>query len=161
VALKGTYLLLLQLDADLPDLQVGRLGRCRFAAGYYLYVGSAHGPGGIPARLAHHERRVKARPHWHIDYLRPHARLLEAWSIGSRARIECPLVRALVDLAGLRYAVRGFGSSDSDCPCHLLYLPRRPGLCLLTQTLLATVPLDQAQGHTLTLDIKTYEESRL
>jgi Uri superfamily endonuclease len=153
--LKGTYLLLLRLDVDLTDLQVGRLGYVCFAAGHYLYIGSAHGSGGIPARLSYHERRTKEHPHWHIDYLRPHVALVESWAVGSTARLECPWVRALAATAGLKFPVRRFGASDNGCPSHLLYAPHRPSLRLLTETLMATLAQEHAQD--LTLEIRNYE----
>jgi Uri superfamily endonuclease len=51
----GTYALLLKLDKQ-ERITVGRLGTFGFPAGYYLYVGSALGPGGLRARLARHRR---------------------------------------------------------------------------------------------------------
>jgi len=37
--------------------------------GYYIYIGSAFGPGGVRARMLRHLRADKPK-HWHIDYLR-------------------------------------------------------------------------------------------
>jgi Uri superfamily endonuclease len=153
--LKGTYLLLLRLDSDLANLPVGRLGHFRFAAGYYLYVGSARGPGGIAARLSYHERPVKQHPHWHIDYLRPHVTLVEAWAAVCPARLECPWLRALAGTDGFSFPVPRFGASDNGCPSHLLYAQRRPGLRLLTEALLAALAGERAQE--LTLEIWNYE----
>ncbi len=34
--------------------EMGRLGRFDIIPGYYAYVGSAFGSGGLPARLGHH-----------------------------------------------------------------------------------------------------------
>ncbi|MFN8566835.1 MAG: DUF123 domain-containing protein [Kouleothrix sp.] len=70
--MKSIYLLILRLDADLADFAIGRLGCYCFTAGYYLYVGSAFGSGGITARLAHHQHRPKPLAATHIDYLREH-----------------------------------------------------------------------------------------
>ncbi|MEW8259618.1 MAG: DUF123 domain-containing protein, partial [Candidatus Thiodiazotropha taylori] len=60
------------------QIQVGRLGLCDFTRGWYLYVGSAFGPGGVAARCAHH-RRISPRPRWHIDYLRAVTNLRQIW----------------------------------------------------------------------------------
>ena len=109
---------MLRLDADLIDLAIGRLGRYDCAAGYYLYVGSAFGSAGLAARLAHHERAVKQRPHWHIDYLRAQARLVEAWAVGTDARLECCWARALAGAPGLTMPIEGFGSSDNGCATY-------------------------------------------
>ncbi len=57
----GTYALLLKLDRW-ERITVGKLGTFDFPAGYYLYVGSALGPGGLQARLAHHQRGSKSPP---------------------------------------------------------------------------------------------------
>ena len=63
----GTYALLLGLDEPV-ELEVGRLGRIHFGSPFYLYFGSAFGPGGLVARLQHHLRPAR-RPHWHVDYV--------------------------------------------------------------------------------------------
>ena len=53
----GAYVLAVRLDSR-RELPVGRLGRFNFPAGWYLYVGSAMGTGGLPARLRRHRRRL-------------------------------------------------------------------------------------------------------
>ncbi|MBI2540538.1 MAG: DUF123 domain-containing protein, partial [Deltaproteobacteria bacterium] len=64
----GTYVLLLRLPSR-THLAVGKLGGFDLSSGYYCYVGSGFGPGGVLSRLAHHLRPIR-RPHWHVDYLR-------------------------------------------------------------------------------------------
>jgi Uri superfamily endonuclease len=49
-------------------LSVGRLGEFDLVPGFYAYVGSAFGLGGLRARIGHHPEST-AEPHWHIDYL--------------------------------------------------------------------------------------------
>lgn len=141
--MKGSYILVLQLSQPLLALPVGRLGSCDFLPGYYLYVGSAFGPGGLEARIAHHRQRRKARAHWHIDYLRPHARLREAWTAAGPLRFECRWCRALAEAPGVSIPVPGFGSGDTRCPSHLFYLPRAPRSGLLTRVILGAVSVDQ------------------
>ena len=68
VANPGTYALLISSATD-QLIRIGRLGTLRLKPGYYMYVGSALGSGGVRGRLAHHMRPAE-RPHWHIDYLR-------------------------------------------------------------------------------------------
>jgi hypothetical protein len=51
----GTYALIFTTDADL-EIQVGRLGQLHVRPGVYVYVGSAHGPGGLAARVLRHAR---------------------------------------------------------------------------------------------------------
>ena len=113
----GTYALLLKLQGPL-ELQVGSLGRIRFAAPYYLYFGSAFGPGGLGARIRHHLRPAH-RAHWHIDRLRQGAAVLGVWYTNDTARLECTWAEAAAALRGVS-PVPKFGSSDCRCHSHLL-----------------------------------------
>ena len=117
----GTYALLLALDAP-ASIRAGWLGVFTFPPGSYVYCGSAFGPGGLRARLERHARASGAL-HWHIDYLRRAARLVD-WFWTANARAECRWARALID-AGGQVIVPHFGSSDccNRCPSHLLYSP--------------------------------------
>lgn len=133
---RGTYLLLLHLDRPRTQLAIGRLGCFDFAAGYYYYVGSAFGSGGLPARLKHHQRRHKARPHWHIDYVRAEAELHAVWSVVYPLPLELSWCAALGALPHLRMPVRGFGASDSSAPAHLLYSADSPNIAMLNRALL-------------------------
>jgi Uri superfamily endonuclease len=121
---KGTYALVLHLECT-EEITVGKLGTFTFPAGYYLYVGSALGPGGLEARLARHRRRDK-KLRWHIDYLLEHAQLVEVWSAASTQKMECLWAQAAQELPGGEIPVSGFGSSDCRCPSHLIYLARKP-----------------------------------
>jgi len=47
----GTYALILSCASN-ARIQVGRLGTMRLQRGYYVYLGSALGPGGLRARIA-------------------------------------------------------------------------------------------------------------
>lgn len=115
----GTYVLILHLAED-RTITVGQLGEIPFRPGYYLYIGSARGPGGLRARIDRHLRRKKPA-HWHVDYLRRWARPVEVWFVVGSNRLECRWRRALQEEAGLPIAVDGFGASDCRCPAHLLY----------------------------------------
>ena len=138
----GTYLMMLELDRR-SSIAIGALGRRRFPAGAYFYAGSARGPGGLRARLAHHCRGPE-RPRWHIDYLRLRAPVVRVWTLSSDRRLECEwacrlarlarttpagpalLGRSDSDLAAphdhtvARVGLRG-GGPDCRCPTHLLY----------------------------------------
>ena len=128
---RGTYALVLHLGRQ-EEITIGKLGTFVFPAGYYLYLGSALGPGGLEARLARHRRRGK-RPRWHIDYLREHARLVEVWSVASGERLECLWARAARKLPGARIPVPGFGSSDCRCPSHLVHFATKPSPALFAE----------------------------
>lgn len=120
-AAPGTYVLLVRLDTPLA-LTPGRLGEVVLPAGLLAYVGSAHGPGGLRARLLRHLRRDKPA-HWHVDALTAAAPVAEIWLRASGERLECGWARALASRPGVREPVRGFGSSDCRCRSHLLALP--------------------------------------
>lgn len=126
----GSYALHLRLTAS-QTLTVGALGRIRFPAGDYVYLGSAHGPGGLRARLGRHLRGEGAL-RWHVDYLRRAAAvigygyaLVDADDPDPLPR-ECAWSQSLASLPEARIIAPGFGASDcrSGCAAHLVYFPR-------------------------------------
>jgi Uri superfamily endonuclease len=123
----GTYVLALWLDAP-REIAIGRAGVFHFPAGWYLYTGSAFGPGGLRARLARHWRRTASgkRAHWHVDHLREQAVWVGAWGCGSDQRLECAWATALRRLPDARIVAAGFGASDCRCPSHLVHVPALP-----------------------------------
>jgi Uri superfamily endonuclease len=133
----GTYALLLGLQEP-AELEVGRLGAIRFDSPFYLYFGSAFGPGGLKARLGRH-LRPERRLHWHIDYLRQVTEILGVWHTNDTARLECTWARAASALRGASLVPR-FGSSDCHCRSHLLAFPRLPGLRAFRRRLDALQP---------------------
>jgi len=50
---KGTYVLIASVP-QMKRIEIGRLGRFDIIPGYYAYVGSAFGSGGLRAHLGHH-----------------------------------------------------------------------------------------------------------
>ena len=122
----GTYVLVLVCSHN-ELVQIGKLGACKLRRGFYVYVGSALGPGGVRARIAHHQR-VSQRPHWHIDYLRPHMRFDCVWFSLGRVRREHQWARIILARRGASVPIAGFGSSDCRCPAHLFFFTRRPSL---------------------------------
>ncbi len=121
----GTYALILALQAP-AELQIGCLGRIQFDSPFYLYFGSAFGPGGLEARIRHHLQPAR-RAHWHIDYLRQEADVLGVWYSYDRARLECIWANAALVQRGVSLIPR-FGSSDCRCQSHLLAANRLPTL---------------------------------
>lgn len=121
---KGTYILILYLMDD-KIIQVGALGEFNFPFGYWAYVGSAFGPGGLASRLKHHLRPTD-KPHWHIDYLRRQALLKEVWITEQRDPREHIWATALHHLNGATTPVHGFGCSDCTCHTHLFHFYRPP-----------------------------------
>ncbi len=120
----GTYALLLASAAD-QLIRVGRFGNLRLQPGYYVYVGSALGSGGVRARLSHHMRPAE-RPHWHIDYLRKKATLEAVWFQYHRKSLEHAWARRFAALPGASVPMAGFGSSDCDCESHLFFFAKCP-----------------------------------
>ena len=130
---RGSYALFLSLP-QAARLAVGRLGGFDFPAGVYVYLGSANGPGGLCARLAHHAR-IAAHPQWHLDYFRPYVQITggfvaEGIPVGALP-LECAWSQQLLRLVGARPAAPGFGSADcrSGCPAHLIWLADGPIPC--------------------------------
>jgi len=128
---KGAYALVLRCTRPCR-VPIGRLGVRSFAPGYYIYSGSALGPGGLRARIGRHLRH-KATRHWHIDALTTHP-LFEwvaiVWHC-TDVREECLGVHAALLLPGATVPVPGFGNSDRRatgcrCPAHLVWVPRLP-----------------------------------
>jgi Uri superfamily endonuclease len=120
----GTYALILFCSkAEL--IQIGKLGPLELWRGFYVYVGSALGPGGVRARVAHHQK-VSQRPHWHIDYLRPNTRLDRVWFSHDPVRREHQWACLIQSLRGASVPIVGFGSSDCRCATHLFFFKRRP-----------------------------------
>jgi len=120
----GTYILV----SEAPEafvVTVGRLGRHRLAAGWYLYVGSAFGPGGLAARCGRHLRSDKPK-RWHLDYVSPYLEPREIWYRCGPRRLEHEWTQALTALKGTAAAWPGFGASDCRCPSHLWYRSCRP-----------------------------------
>lgn len=120
----GTYALILRASSR-QTVQVGRLDRLAMRPGFYVYVGSALGPGGLKARVSHHLRPVR-RPHWHIDYLRRETECVAVWYASGAVRQECAWAAAFSSLKGSVIPLRGFGSSDCRCLAHLSFFDRMP-----------------------------------
>jgi Uri superfamily endonuclease len=115
----GTHALVLSCSAD-SDIQIGRLGTMRLQPGCYVYLGSALGPGGLRARIAH-SQKPSLGPHWHIDYRRAHTKMQCVWlSYGARRR-EHQWARAMQTISRAKIPLLGFGASHCDCRSHLYF----------------------------------------
>lgn len=119
----GTYALILR-SRRRTTLTIGRRGSLEIAPGYYVYVGSAFGPGGVAARVRRHFRRAKKK-HWHIDYLREVLAPIVAWCSYDAERLEHRWAAVFQDLPGMT-PVPGFGCTDCRCEAHLFHCRRMP-----------------------------------
>jgi len=89
--------------------------------GTYLDLGSAYGPGGLPARLRRHLRADK-RPHWHVDHLTTAGTVVRVFALLNGR--ECDLVEFALQVPAIHAPIAGFGSSDCRrCASHLLTIP--------------------------------------
>jgi Uri superfamily endonuclease len=129
----GSYALVL-VNVGSRTVCIGALGRLDLRPGFYIYVGSALGPGGLQARIRRH--LDPAPPlHWHIDYLKRAARIVEIWSLADPVRREHAWASALASLPNASIPMPGFGSSDCDCPAHLFHFPTAPKLAAFARAL--------------------------
>jgi Uri superfamily endonuclease len=122
--LAGTYALILESSSE-RLIEIGKLGQLLLQPGYYIYAGSAFGPGGLKARIGHHSR-ISQRPHWHIDYLRPALLLDEVWYSYDSERHEHWWADTFRHLKGATLPLAGFGASDCSCKSHLLLFSAKP-----------------------------------
>lgn len=134
----GVYCLVLRLDQG-RRITVGKLGACWLPAGWYLYLGSALGPGGLKARLARHLRAGK-RHHWHVDYLLDRMQVMEVWWAEWPERLECDWAGVARGWPGARVPMPRFGASDCRCPGHLVGLPEEPDCAAMASALAGVRP---------------------
>jgi Uri superfamily endonuclease len=120
----GTYALVLSSPACRPVV-IGKLGTLKVKPGFYVYVGSAFGPGGLLARIGPHRNNTGC-PHWHMDYLGKYLGLDEIWYTCDAAHREHQWVKVLSKARGAMVPLAGFGSSDCRCKSHLYYFISRP-----------------------------------
>lgn len=120
----GTYVVLLQL-MQFKTITIGQLGRIDFLPGWYAYVGSAMGPGGLSARVGRHHR-LRKKKHWHIDYLRPATRMEGLFVVTDPRRREHRWAQLIGEIPLSGQPVSGFGATDCQCGAHLFYYAQRP-----------------------------------
>ena len=123
---KGTYVLI----ASVPQTQrieIGQLGEFDIVPGFYAYVGSAFGAGGLSGRVGPHLESIAA-PHWHIDYLLQAAEPVEVWYATASQKLEHHWADLLEKAPQFRIPIPRFGSSDyhRSRSSHLFYSKRRP-----------------------------------
>lgn len=128
----GTYALLLR-SAVSAKIPIGRWGALGLEPGYYIYVGSAFGPGGVRARVLRHFSEAK-KTHWHIDYLREATEAVCVWCSYERERLEHTWAQAIERMSGVA-CIKGFGCSDCDCAGHLFAMPAKPGNAAISRAL--------------------------
>ena len=119
----GTYIIIIRID-NVRNLEVGRIGNHYIKKGYYFYVGSAFGPGGIRARISRHLKKDKTR-RWHIDYLRDAGSISGTLIYYGAMKKECIWASNLALSRIISMPIKKFGSSDCACESHLFYSNRK------------------------------------
>ena len=137
----GTYAIVMRAQ-DRQQLQIGRLGGVQLSKGWYVYVGSAFGPGGLAARISRHLRCHKTR-HWHIDHLIWATTVREVWYSQRQRDLEHCWAQAALDQPAAQNLLRGFGASDCQCLSHLVRFPTREAVKTLFNALEAKVWIPQ------------------
>lgn len=127
----GVYILVFYLSQR-ADITFNRKNsRHSSPPGWYLYVGSVYGSGGLNRRLGRHQRQHNTgkRLHWNVDYFREHSTLCEIWHCETAdVEVEHQWSRILNELIGGTVPVPKFGASDGEahCPSHFFYFLNRP-----------------------------------
>lgn len=126
----GTYALILQSERN-QTIRVGKSGSLTIRPGWYVYIGSAFGPGGLLARINRHiKKRKKFR--WHIDYLRARVMLTAVWYTKSPLKMECDWANLFGQQKGAE-TITGFGASDCKCRSHLFRFVDQPDFRLFSR----------------------------
>jgi Uri superfamily endonuclease len=156
LSMPGTYALILACLKE-KRLRIAKLGEIQLQPGYFVYVGSAFGPGGLAARLSHH-RRLIVRPHWHIDYLRPATILSEIWLTYDPSSREHQWADLIAQIKHESIPLPGFGSTDCSCGSHLFFFRDRPSIQLFRRHIRARMPSHgKVVRHIVQLDVKISE----
>lgn len=120
VGLKGTYIIFIRIDKEI--LITLSKEKTLIKPGYYLYVGSAFGRGGLSSRLHRHIRKLKKK-HWHIDQITmSKSSAIEGIGIMIDKKTECKISKLLTDLPSF-IPIVGFGNSDcNSCVSHFFQI---------------------------------------
>ena len=124
LTMSGTYILILKATSD-QYIRVGKLGIFDFKKGFYAYVGSAFGTGGLAARINHHLYST-AKPRWHLDYLRGLMEIEEVWLTTGTSKREHEWARILGMQEEVDIPALGFGASDCSCDAHFFKFSKQP-----------------------------------
>lgn len=135
---QGTYALLFKCTRPFQAL-AGKLGLINVSAGYWIYVGSAFGPGGLRSRLAHH-LKLSQCPHWHLDYIKSALQPMAVWATTDRVKREHTWAAVFCGLKGASRPIAGFGATDCSCRSHLSHHPQQPGFFSFRKTLRRQIP---------------------
>jgi len=127
-AVPGTYVAFLYLPRAVAGLRIGDLGTFDFPAGYYAYLGSAFGGGGVRKRTHRHLTTVTPRK-WNIDHLKPLGKPVVVWWTHDRAKVEFAWAEILGSMPGASFPAPRFGAADNaKAQAHLVRFARMPSV---------------------------------
>jgi Uri superfamily endonuclease len=152
---KGTYILIASVR-EMKHLRIGSLGSFDIVPGFYAYVGSALGSGGLRARVGHHLEST-AEPHWHIDYFLKVATPIEVWFTTAGRKQEHHWADLLEHATIFRVPIPRFGSSDyhRSRTSHLLYSKRRPSFRWFQDQIRDSFEGVDVEQHTILAQVDT------
>ena len=126
---KGTYAALFALPRPTYFSAIGRAGRfltVTSESGYFVYVGSAFGSGGVLAHIQNHARHA-TNILWHLDSVRAAMALAKIWFTFDSTKRECAWSNLLHNVLGGSVPVPGFGAAECDrCPAPFYHFVERP-----------------------------------
>ncbi len=131
--LNGTYLIQLHSQKK-QTIASGKFAGVAIEQGYYLYIGSALGPGGIKSRVGRHLKKDKPLK-WHIDHLRQITRVSLICLTYQPQRLEDDWVGKLAENRNLSTPIKGFGATDTRHHSHLFYSAQRMTRDAITENL--------------------------
>jgi len=119
----GSYIVIGRLNDDVQFTSGPFLGQL-LICGYYLYSGSAFGPGGLRARITRH-LNPDTKKFWHFDHLKANLHFYEILYSSCAKNQECEFILALQEMEVISFPFIKFGSGDCrlGCPAHLAWLP--------------------------------------
>lgn len=125
----GTYVVVYYLPAAAGGVTIGDLGTFNFPGGYYAYLGSAFGAGGVRRRTHRHLTHPSERPRWNVDFLKPLCTPVAVWWTHDRDKAEFDWAAALAALPGASFPAPRFGAADNrGAEAHLVRFAERPAV---------------------------------
>lgn len=136
----GTYVVFYFLPESVRGLRIGDLGHFDFPTGYYAYVGSAFGGGGVRSRTGRHLTKW-SQEEWNIDYLKPLCVPVEVWWTQDRVKVEFYWAGLLAEIPGASFPAPGFGAADNpSAEAHLARFDALPSVALFRRLVAQALP---------------------
>jgi len=114
---------LLYLKITKPTIIKIRNKEILLKKGFYIYVGSAFGKGGLSSRIHRHLRKEK-KVHWHIDQITTKD-ICQFYGVAvfPNEKSECEISNLMSRFENLQ-PIKYFGSSDcrNNCISHFFYV---------------------------------------